>query len=138
MTRDEILAMKPGRELDALVAERVLGYKLHWAKPDILGGSGNVGGTLEWVACEPHECGAQRLREDGRGLDEYSRTGPAVWSVIQHMAENGWAFTFFAGPIDKCWAEFRRGRKAAIVTNAEGPQTICQAALLAMEDHPMG
>ena len=27
MTREEILAMKPGRELDALVATKVMGYK---------------------------------------------------------------------------------------------------------------
>jgi len=26
MTRDEILAMKPGRELDALIAEKVMGW----------------------------------------------------------------------------------------------------------------
>jgi len=29
MTRDEVLALKPGRELDARVAEKVMGYTTH-------------------------------------------------------------------------------------------------------------
>jgi len=34
LTRDEILALKPGRELDALVAEKVMGWKTNWLKTD--------------------------------------------------------------------------------------------------------
>lgn len=138
VTRDEILAMKPGRELDAMVAEKVLGYKLHWAKPNIRGSSGNIGGTLEWLPCEPYEHGAQRLREDGRGPNEYSKTGPAVWDVIERMAGDGWAFTFFVGPLARCWTEFRRGTKQVMAVYDDGPETICKAALLAMEDTPLG
>jgi len=42
MTRDEVLAMKPGRELDALVAEKVMG----WRKKTLPGGGG---GFTAWV-----------------------------------------------------------------------------------------
>jgi len=42
MTRDEVLAMKPGRELDALVAEKVMG----WRKKTFPGGGG---GFTAWV-----------------------------------------------------------------------------------------
>ena len=34
MTRDEVLALKPGRELDALVAEKVMGWKTNWLNTD--------------------------------------------------------------------------------------------------------
>ena len=34
MTREEIMNMKPGRELDALVAEKVMGWKTNWLKTD--------------------------------------------------------------------------------------------------------
>lgn len=30
MTKEEILKMEPGRELDALIAEKVMEIKLHW------------------------------------------------------------------------------------------------------------
>ena len=42
MTRDEVLTMKPGRELDALVAEKVMG----WRKKTFPGGGG---GFTAWV-----------------------------------------------------------------------------------------
>jgi len=42
MTRDEILSMKPGRELDALVAEKLMG----WRKKTFPGGGG---GFTAWV-----------------------------------------------------------------------------------------
>jgi len=42
MTRNEILALKPGRELDALIAEKVMG----WRKKTFPGGGG---GFTAWV-----------------------------------------------------------------------------------------
>lgn len=34
MTREEIMSMVPGRELDALVAEKVFGLQVHWEQDD--------------------------------------------------------------------------------------------------------
>lgn len=42
MTRDEVLAMKPGRELDALVAEKVMGWRMKTFP-------GGGGGFTAWV-----------------------------------------------------------------------------------------
>ncbi|GAB6931615.1 hypothetical protein JCM10914A_55980 [Paenibacillus sp. JCM 10914] len=35
MKREEILAMKPGRELDALVEQHLFGKKVEWIQDDI-------------------------------------------------------------------------------------------------------
>jgi hypothetical protein len=35
MTREEILAMDPGREMDALVGEKVFGLQIYWVRDEI-------------------------------------------------------------------------------------------------------
>ncbi|MNR93666.1 hypothetical protein D3C72_247240 [compost metagenome] len=69
MTREEIKAMKPGRELDMLVAENVMGLS---------------------VIVERRPDGITWVKEDGREpyvLPSYSTDISAAWEVVKRLRE---------------------------------------------------
>lgn len=92
--------MKAGRELDALVAERIMGLKLDWNHSrlvNILNQEGNINANLArgiYMACEG--CG---LHGYGREVDwgqpcpspvcgDYSTDIADAWKVFNHVMEN--------------------------------------------------
>jgi hypothetical protein len=118
MTRDEILNMPAGREMDALVAEKVFGRKTAWFSGP--GGPVITGGTMAkvstWTPIKP-----------------YSTDIAAAWEVVEKMISNGWRFylravgTYFE-------VEFQKGGSDGIHTgyiDAETfPLAVGRAAIL--------
>lgn len=128
MTRDEVLAMKPGRELDALVAEKVMG----WRKKTFPGGGG---GYTAWV----DENGkALKLISNFTMIEacrrcDYFRPSidiAAAWEVVEKMAQEYDV---------SVWSD-RNGKWACeincvIVDDCDtAHEAICKAALLAVMD----
>ena len=77
MTRDEMLAMKAGRELDALVAEKVMGWR----------------STKGWEDCWATGAGPYYWPGDGRmpvGHAAFSTDIAPAWKVMEKMVENGY------------------------------------------------
>jgi len=112
MTSDEILAMEPGRALDALVADKVMGWKLADYK--------------FYLAFEVAENVFTRVSEFEPSIDIR-----AAWEIWEHMkAKDKW--------IDFCieLEEQFANTSCYIDVMAEiNPLNICRSALLAvMED----
>ena len=82
MTRDEILNMKPGRELDALVAEKVMGYRVYTQSyPSI----------VEEKTVEVEYIEYQLENETIRGiLPHYSTDNAAALEVAIHLQKQGY------------------------------------------------
>lgn len=67
--------MKAGRELDMLVAEKVLGWKR---------GHRYANGNGEWIFPED---GPRHFRTDWDGTPGFSTNIAAAWIVVEHMVE---------------------------------------------------
>ena len=125
MTRDEILAMEAGRELDALVAEKVMGKRIKWREDD--------DALLEFNAILQHTDGTPF--ESWIGIQGYSTDIAAAWNIQMKMRfclipriDGGWN----ALP----WEDI--SRTGPLPTSAgsarTAPLAICRAALLAVMD----
>lgn len=118
MTREEILAMPAGRELDALVAEKVFGKNIQWTFGD------------EWTDSYPVDV-------DDVIVDHYSIDISASWELISNITDKSERER--CGPCvhvehDGDW-HARIGRVHAMANTA--PLAICRAALLTtMEETP--
>jgi hypothetical protein len=117
MNRDEILAMEPGRELDALVAEKVMGYKLHYPE-------------------NYDQCTVDK----GHIIDcfEPSTDISAAWEVVEkyfyvEVRKVNTKLELGNGGI-WCWrACVSKGDGySSIATSETAPEAICKAALLAV------
>lgn len=112
LTRESIIAMEPGRELDALVAEKVMGWNVFPHKPDF---------QIEYK----DEQGFQYVFR----LDEFepSTDISAAWEVVEKM-----------GPFTQLTSESYHNKviwhgSFSVVDSAEAdtaPLVICRAALL--------
>ena len=82
MTRDEILAMEPGRELDALVAEHVMGLEIIVNPKSAMCTGCKIKGQGTWVviARDYHEWGHKVERPS-----RYSADIAAAWQVVEKM-----------------------------------------------------
>jgi hypothetical protein len=105
LTRDEILAMEPGRELDALVAEKVMG----WTKV----------GENAWEA--PNIKGYPLL-------PRYSTDIATAWEVVEKIAQKWHDFNI--GRHHGKWS-IGWNYKGSVVDLKTAPEAICKAALLA-------
>lgn len=106
--------MKPGRELDALVAEKVIGKKHN--QP------GTMGGDLDELY--------------GMAAPHYSTDIAAAWEVVEKMRELGWGSSIMSYLPEPeleahCRAEFRSKRGEYRALSKEAPAAICLAALKA-------
>ncbi len=110
MTRDEILAMKPGRELDALVAERVLGYKVVDVLPQ--GITYMAGKRKRWIKNPNYSTGVAAAWEAVEEMND-------CLHLREHGEEGRWEANFCGYP----------GSRAH---GATAPEAICKAALLAV------
>ncbi|NTZ20912.1 hypothetical protein EXW96_26355 [Paenibacillus sp. JMULE4] len=117
MQAKEILAMEPGREMDALVAEKVMGYTTH---------------------------GQFRDKDGVRVMiDRYSTDISAAWEVVDKMSKTHFSEMAMTELEDGAWGWMARfilvlnepytvnGYRATAKT---APEAICKAALLAVMD----
>jgi hypothetical protein len=83
--RDEILAMGPGPQIDAMVAHRVLGCRI------VLSGSGDCPRILRWhCGCEHEEHTDYDYDHDSAPvLKRYGDDITAAWDVVETIREGG-------------------------------------------------
>ena len=136
MNRDEILKMEAGRELDALVAEYVMGDELarqvgapEYATRDMAMDAGDMSlegmqiGDFDWEQIEPYP---------------YSTDIAAAWDVVE-MMRNKVIYKYPVCPniiyhhTDGLWhCEYFSGDWMRNATAPTAPLAICRAALLAV------
>ena len=107
MTKEEILAMKAGRELNIRIAEDVMGYK--FIEDEIFGDMEGYGNSLY----NPLRAYSEDISVAEHVIDKLKDYNPKV--EFNHYTE-------------KWEADFGYG----IVSTTNAPETICKAALLAM------
>jgi hypothetical protein len=132
------------REIDALVAEKVMGSRVAWIKPEHIDRGDGKG--MEEGSFEPYP-----VMTSGDSLIEapkYSTDIAAAWEVVERMRGEGWSFRFGNNSCAKdqnvaSFAQGWRGLGANILTGeyiyddnssmvAEtAPLAICKAALKA-------
>ena len=113
VTREDVLSLS-GRELDAAVAERVLG----WKRGDLRCGD------MPW-----YPPGTGRYLGGGRmDLPEFSTDISAAWEVVEHLAtpDEALTITYAKGT----WV-VAVGSVEVSATSESAPEAICRAALLA-------
>ena len=133
MTRDEIMTMEPGRELDTLVVELVMG----WTRKEFPGQDPNSLWNDEFIFKAMQAEGF--THDDGTGewirVPPYSTDIAAAWTVVEKLAT-------IEGPVSVCWGIYATNDDKATVTTMFGPGpsiraetaplAICKAALLAV------
>lgn len=140
MTREEILNMPAGKEMDALITEKIMGLVWDETRCRVCG----------WPladdpkdGCILSDCSMRPLpktRADEPAI--YSTDLGAAWKLNDHLKQQGWRFYMrdFDGVMygKSCAAEFQKGDAAGPSTGwveAEtAPLAICRAALLAVMD----
>ena len=127
--------MPAGREMDALVAEKVMGCTIRWY--DSYEG-GEETSKVRGCGCNPikHDTKSDRV-PDGGSLAEYSTQIYDAWEVVEKVRQKGildhieernqddgvWVVQFCAKPNDAWWHEHAYGDTV--------PVAICRAALKA-------
>jgi len=131
--------MKPGRELDALVAENVMGWKrvrwMDWKQK--IADETRTSLTYSW-----HDANGD-MTENAEDMDDYynptyawspSTDIAAAWEVVERLAltfEMGWLPTDKGFSWDASFGE-KRGSEEGTTTYADtAPHAICLAALKA-------
>lgn len=135
LTKEKILAMVPGRELDALVArfvfeEEVFNTHEEWVRsgmPHIQYWSNNLQYPAYW----------NEIYEQGLCVDTFSVDLPAAWDVVEEM--NGkFSFTiqrlgdYFYQDENYGWEAIFSSHSDRKVTAKTAPEAICKAALLSI------
>lgn len=131
--------MKAGRELDALVAEKVMGLPVVWSsEPYVILGGTRREGRFPYLKGRAHGCDY-----DWAEVPHYSTDIGAALTVAEHMHAQGWHYEVGShiSLDDVRWAEFARGNYDAYdasweesydVGAATIPHAICLAALRAV------
>jgi len=134
MTREKILAMGSGREMDALVAEKVMGLTVICQQES--------DHFLHGLAKVLHVPKRERITipmvqmwrtSDGKVLRRYSTDIAAAWTVVEYMRAEGWDFEL----VTRIWG--RIGWRATLYScrvawsayGSTAPEAICRAALVA-------
>jgi hypothetical protein len=120
--------MKPGRELDALIAEKVLGIPVR-ASEDAEGC---------YLPVTTHPDGGYYHGHRGqieKPILHYSTQIADAWLVVEKMKANNYCFTLYDG-YDPEWAALFSPRDAKLnLAEADtAPLAICLAALKAVSD----
>jgi hypothetical protein len=124
MTRDEILNTPAGRELDALVAEKVMELKVDYEFSDVL---------------EPRVPFLVDKYDEWGYLPNYSTDIAAAWEVVEFLRRKFWSTNIVCWDYSVKWVvtcEYRTGHgepKKTLYADADtAPLAICRAALLAV------
>jgi len=139
MTRDEILNMPAGREMDALVAEKVMGWinveKTTWS--NFRADGTRFGGGEELRGTPPNHYDINPVMYP---VKNYSTDIAAAWQVVEKMqAAHEWYFHFgnklYIFNIVDDNGEPEEDHRITLVahnTSHTAPLAICRAALLAV------
>lgn len=140
MTRDEILNMEAGREMDALVATIIMGLEVHRLEKSYRGERSTPGSKVpgEWI----HHVLYVYHTPTSRNLDvsHYSANISAAWEVVEKLQAEPLEYYFGINrtpsiPYEKTgrthW-HCELGGKMGYADTA--PLAICKAALLAVMD----
>jgi hypothetical protein len=140
MTRDEILNMPAGREMNALIAEKVTGWKAihaeykcngeYFFRCDACGGYGHGNCYGNGDGAIQIKCGEYTVCCDEAEMPAYSTDISAAWEVVEKMKADGWEFYFEWK--DEPWALFEND-ECLLDKYADAdtvPLAICKAALL--------
>ena len=120
MNRDEILDMEPSRELDALVAEKVMGWETVNNKAGI-----PVSG-FDWVGHNPKTQSSTVWSY----VPDYSTDISAAWEVVEKLSRGKVDRSFVLEfHYERYYASFGPYREEMYETPSEA---ICKAALLAV------
>ncbi len=127
LTRDEILALPAGRELDALLAEHVMGWGQ--VQPDCYVHDGK-----DWCGTDPN--GGGYYGDTGRKIvPHFSSDIAAAWQVVERLRLDWSEFHLSRGP--RGWscllADSLTRRPHIEVCNCDAASlAVCRAALLAV------
>lgn len=146
MTRDEILKLEAGRELDALVAEKVMGLSLEHL-PTVYEKGNTEDGQDGWSGFVCPKCRRSQDMLDEPCAKAYSTNIAAAWEVFKFLSANsietvvrkenvesvsigydseGWSCSIW-------WFKDIQSAHAVEGIYAETPElAICRAALLAL------
>ncbi|MBA7576092.1 hypothetical protein ES708_27927 [subsurface metagenome] len=137
MTKEEILAMEPGTELDILVAEKVMGHPM----PDFISEDAldlYLAGTP--IHCDSWTCVCHYDEGDIPTWvpATYSTDISAAWQALKKLREEYWCIEIKIA--DGCWVimELLRTPPIRVEVNAGTPferlpEAICKAALIATD-----
>ena len=121
MTRDEILKMPAGYEMNKLIATNVMGWAL-------VNNHGEAGGKF-WIG---HGGSFGDMPE--RYLPDFSGEIAPAFSVVEKLQESGLGFSISDYSPSKGWcAEFYGKQQNSKADGETAPLAICRAALLAVE-----
>ena len=136
MTRDEILALEAGRELDALVAEKVMGWTWGEYSPPVEGPSKILRPPESW-APSPDRAPGSEVSCPGWHfrVPQYSTDIAAAWEVVEKMVPIKYGFNLAIESPPGPWGDwevhfYNGGTHLAFADTA--PLAICRAALLAV------
>jgi len=119
MTRAEILNTPAGKEMDALIAEKVMGWKKLSGKVNIL-----VRQSIDLIMLND---GAQEL------VPRYSTDISAAWEVIQHFLGTGRKRPKIDRVSEGEWrVQIDDWEPDAVAYSSSAPLAICRAAMLAV------
>jgi len=110
MTQEKILGLEPGPELDRLLAERLMGWRVERKA---------IFGYSVWE----DKAGRERASEDSAGDLDWSPSSDisAAWEIVQAMEDRGWQLLMFSskgakGEEGKNGLRFSSGKGSSITS----------------------
>lgn len=137
LTREEILAMEPGPELDKLIAEHVMGWSIYRYDKDVPKRCYYmlVDKSFDSVVDDGSWNAGERKTEEEAWKDNrsFSTDISAAWEVVTQLKLNNWEF-IIASEDDKIDVTFYwdAHRMEGAIFGGTAPEAICKAALLAV------
>jgi hypothetical protein len=136
-TREQIEAMQPSRELDALVAEKVMGLEVYVSKEAWF--QARMPHMMEWSEVVQYPAYWNAKHESALCVERYSTDIAVGYYVVEHMRQQGYFLRLIdcdlGGTRDGIAARFYRYPDSVTIrdTRAENDaEAICKAALLAV------
>jgi len=129
VTREEILALEPGRELDALVAEKVMG----WTEVECFGVINNRVKNPPTPGCEVIIARGRNRGRSLRIIPCYSTDISAAWEVVEKLKETYGVEVYTDLDMSACrlFDELTYLPAEEVISNT-APEAICKAALIAV------
>ena len=140
MTRDGILAMETGPELNALIAVELMGWQRQEETPP--GYVCHEGGR-DWISPDGKDWWCNHCGQED-GFPDFSGSISAAWDVVEKLMEQNmwWASEYYRHddpPYDWAFCKPRGDNGAFRYYDAKAdalPLAICRAALLAVMETP--
>lgn len=140
MTHDEIMKLEAGRELDKLVAEHVMEWRIYEGAPAPAWMRETENG-LEWVGFWPDEPNEEDYGWSfgllGTAVFMPSTDIAAAWQVVEKLRNDGYSDYHEYGEDKTPWWLFMKpdGHYDYCAEAETDPLAICRAALLAVIDN---